>query len=97
MINVLVRRLKEANKNELEKGKTEAKISGKGDNVKDEAGYLSNEDLYEQDFEDGEYESLSSTIKSDLPDDGEGDDEQWTTVLTEKVKNCLNLNNEFKT
>ena len=82
MINVLARRLKEAK--EIE-GRTAHARMGDIEGTAMERGHMSNEELYEQDFEDGEYDSLSSTIKSDLQVSDEGDGEQWKSMLTDKV------------
>lgn len=82
MINILARRLKEAKKAEGRTG--EARMQD-AESTAMELGHMSNEELYEQDFEDGEYDSLSSTIKSDLQASDEGEGEQWTSKLTDKV------------
>ena len=96
MINVLSRRLKKAVKKDVLTDQV------KMQDMEDKAGEhenASNEELYEQDFEDGEYDSLSSTIKSDVESIDERDDEQWTTIPSEKVSylngHCCNCINSF--
>lgn len=85
VINILARRLKEANKERhVIADQTGSKTQEIGDPAKEiEDHLMTHDELYEQDFEDGEYESLSSTIKSD--------DDQEDEVPTEKVMNSVLL------
>ena len=77
MINILARRLRGASRGEREGADAEMHIR---EGVAKKSGYMSNEELYEQDFEDGDYDSSSSTIKSDLQATDEGDGEPWERV-----------------
>ena len=66
IINIFTRRLKEANKQQLEEERAKlARMKSK------EEKHRSRDDLYEQDFEEAEYDTSTSTIKSDVLDEEE--------------------------
>ena len=66
IINIFTRRLKEASKQQLDEERTKlAKMKSH------EEKHTSHDDLYEQDFEEAEYDTSTSTIKSDVLDEEE--------------------------